>query len=101
MLHLIFVKRNLVCHAEGRNVDPRVSGMISDALNQFSIESYVTSRLHKGYYVLAQDRAGRWYCGTAHDKFPDFTSTLFHGPCFTRGEAIAAGEDWVERSTSG
>ncbi len=74
--------------------------MIGSDLTQFSVESYVTSRLQKGYYLLAQDGEGRWYWGTAHDERPDFPTTLFHGPCFSRGEAIAAGEEWVERSTS-
>jgi hypothetical protein len=71
------------------------------SLNQYSVETYVTSQLETGYDLLAQEGEGRWYWGVAHDEYPDFTETRLHGPCCSRGEAIAAGEHGVERSTLG
>jgi hypothetical protein len=95
MLHLIFVKRSRVCHGGSRNIDSRIHRVIGDGLNQVSVEFYVTSQLHKGYYLLARDGAGRWYWGTAHDGHPDFTTTLFHGPCSSRGKP-----SWREKTGS-
>ena len=82
------------------NVHHGAGSLIGKRLSQYSVETYVTSQLQTGYYLLAKDGDGRWYWGIACDEYPDFSEALFHGPCFSRGEAIAAGECWVELSTS-
>jgi hypothetical protein len=74
--------------------------MSVSTLSRHSVESYMTGQGKTGYYLLAQDEEGRWYWGSDDVQQPDPSSAVFHGPCPTRGEAIIAGEDWVEAVTS-
>jgi hypothetical protein len=75
--------------------------MIDKHAISYSIESYVTGQGKKGYYLLASDEEGVWYWATAYDEELDQARIAeLRGPCSSKGEAIHAGEDWVERVTS-
>jgi heme-degrading monooxygenase HmoA len=100
MQYFIFVKGDCVCHGGSSSID-KASRMASSRLIQRSVESYITSRGKMGYYLLALDGQGRWYWGAAYAEQLDPLSTAeFHGPCSSKGEAINAGEVWVEAESS-
>ena len=74
--------------------------MIGSKLRDHSRESYITSRVTMGYYFLAHDSDDRWYWGRAQGEHPDPLTTEFCGPCLHKGDAIIAGEDWVEATAA-
>jgi hypothetical protein len=68
--------------------------MIQRQSVSYSIESYVTGRGTKRYYVLADGDEGRWYWAAIRGDRPELASMgNLHGPCSSKGEAIAAAED--------
>src|SRR5947209_8922554 len=100
MPYLIFVKDMQSCHGEGMDMHLRPASVTGDQLAGWSVESYITGRGIKGYYLLGADCGGVWYWGAAEGEHPDTAHPELHGPCASKGEAIGAGEDWVEAMAS-
>lgn len=74
--------------------------MVGISLSQWSIESHITRHGVKGCYALASDEEGRWYWAAADGDLPEDSRARFRRPYSLRGEAVLAGEDWVEAATS-
>ncbi len=63
----------------------------------YSVELYIASDEHRGYFFLAEDSDHCWYWANAHSADADPRQARFYGPCDSRGAAIAAGEHSIDR----